>query len=928
MGAAVAGPLSIVSAGLRDVITEAMTARPAGVQTALRPLLDLDLHGLCEAYRLLAQQASSTLALADLEQVLGLPSLASKIIMARRSSIGSLELLTLLALLSHTHAAVKVRFLHSAANWSFTGRLNFNEFRAVAVAFLRTACFIAHIPRGQWPKVATVDVLVTPLFERYSPDISKDHFVLLFMSNGPLARMLHHFARGAVDQNFRLARIDTAAPKISESREDAVISVASVLPERRSPAKLHSGRASPADSLYKVLPRKTRTVAVLSSTPSDLDEYEVACSSIHSPRTPRTPRTPTYRPKSANEHRALPRGVARRRGYFQAIPSQRESALQRELERLQNVTIDSKSGTPVDLLRREAQLRTEIGADILDEERRTTYRKCVDDIRNGMLSSPDGVGILPAGCLWSASQMHIDRGGSLPPGCIRPVTPSVIQQRIQDHDVGVQKSNTKAKSHSQSPSVDATGHVQNLLSKFNLPVDGSKVPKSRIKDSDDERSDSSGTDVAVSLGNRRARLDNARPADVLVAFELYRNSYWRRDGCETSHRYQRDADIEAILIEAAREPHSWRDCTTALRTLRHFFQSIWPNLKPADFKTMLQTIERSKTPEAVSGPAGVESPQRQAETLRELVELFDAIDVESSGAVPLDAVEQFLCGELLTAREIEQLALQRQQFGSPLVGKPAGCEAYIDSIRDHNRGRFMMMEVEDRDEWSVTVADNERRWVGLRLQAAMSAKAAHQAPPETQPSLNGSALKAKSTALYRIIGQRMEKLARFIEGEDEDAVARAVSDISEDLVAGAGHLEIPNGDLEVACKPGLIPPDTKQASRKASSDMNAMPSRKSTSVSDQFSFDMQPTLSGEVDHAAQLPTQLRLVRLYWRYLLGSAVQQQLRDSEQTSYLNFRADGQIDLVGFICILAHDQLRGLFPKGTTPTAKVIRETAYAK
>lgn len=76
------------------------------------------------------------------------------------------------------------------------------------------------------------------------------------------------------------------------------------------------------------------------------------------------------------------------------------------------------------------------------------------------------------------------------------------------------------------------------------------------------------------------------------------------------------------------------------------------------------------------------------------------------------------------------------------------------------------------------------------------------------------------------------------------------------------------------------------------------------------------------------PARLRMVRLYWRYLLGSAVQQQLRDSEQPSYLNLRADGQIDLVGFICILAHDQLRGLFPKSVTPTARVIRRLAYAK
>ena len=40
---------------------------------------------------------------------------------------------------------------------------------------------------------------------------------------------------------------------------------------------------------------------------------------------------------------------------------------------------------------------------------------------------------------------------------------------------------------------------------------------------------------------------------VILAFELYRTCYWRRDREERSHRHQRDEDIEAILFETVEE---------------------------------------------------------------------------------------------------------------------------------------------------------------------------------------------------------------------------------------------------------------------------------------------------------------------------------------------------------------------------------------
>ena len=71
MGAALAAPLATVGGGHFDAFNEALAVGPDLVAKPLWPLLDLDLHGLCEAYRRLADLGGSSVAASDLEEVLG-----------------------------------------------------------------------------------------------------------------------------------------------------------------------------------------------------------------------------------------------------------------------------------------------------------------------------------------------------------------------------------------------------------------------------------------------------------------------------------------------------------------------------------------------------------------------------------------------------------------------------------------------------------------------------------------------------------------------------------------------------------------------------------------------------------------------------------------------------------------------------------------
>merc|ERR1711920_485157 len=188
------------------------------------------------------------------------------------------------------------------------------------------------------------------------------------------------------------------------------------------------------------------------------------------------------------------------------------------------------------------------------------------------------------------------------------------------------------------------------------------------------------------------------------------------------------------------------------------------------------------------------------------------------------------------------------------------------------RARFLRQCVVDRKEWSVVINKMDHMRGASVLKADTPNSSVRQA------------------TLYRIIGSRMEKLAKFLDQECR------------------------GGDERVADDEGVLTEGLEQASepqRWEASDC-LLPLEHAAAAGDAGNGGMNT---------------LRLARLYWRYLLGSAMHQQLRDSGEPSYLELRSDGKLDLVGFMCILAHDQVLGLFPKGQPPTTDLIRKLAYA-
>lgn len=297
---------------------------------------------------------------------------------------------------------------------------------------------------------------------------------------------------------------------------------------------------------------------------------------------------------------------------------------------------------------------------------------------------------------------------------------------------------------------------------------------------------------------------------------------------------------------------------------------------------MLKWIESSKTESKVEprarawGETG--GQQQKANTLLELVDLFDAIDTGHTGLVPIDAVERFLCGELLTDREQKRLLDRANCYGSTSPARSTvEFVRHIDHIRLPRRARFLTECVGDQKEWSVVISAREH----MRRASTFAQK-----PETTTPST------VRQATLYRIIGARMEKLSKFLDQECRG---------EEDNLVGDDECVLTKG-LEQASEPGLW------------------------QVTDNPSSLEQAAAAGDSSGAGTMNT-LRLARLYWRYLLGSAMHQQLRDSEEACYLELRSDGKLDLVGFMCILAHDEVIGLFPKGNPPTAELIRKTAYA-
>lgn len=972
------GALQGTSRGLDDTLRLAFAITPEGLKEPLKPLLTLDLHGLCEAHRRLATSACNKISVTtrEIEALLGLAPRTTRLLAAGRTSLSVLDLLTLLTLLSLTHAMVKARFIFCIFDPAGNGELSQAEFRSAAAALLWACCSLSQLPRDSWPKQAAVDSITDPLFAPHSPAIRKDDFVALAMNRGRVGQLLRRFSRCAVVQHFLLGSCVGHVPSSLEGGAAALGGAIQSNASADKKARLvdaslpHAAKGQGAsgnshnvdvpDGLPSILPVGSAEVAPHANRQATLNLYTVPPRRPQTARRPQTPGRPgctsgpPARPSPRGKHGTVDpgaihcyrsgssgpslqeawheRGLPRRRGYFQAVQTTREAELLKELEKLQQRKLELAGAQDLlhdsALLHREDELLAEIEKEVEDNGKRDSYRRRLQQVLCGSVHGRNESGIhLPAGRLWSASKEHVARGGVLPYQFKEPLTPTNLQQYVQGteciHD-DRRKSEPEVR---QAETPRLSFHAGDIFATAAQKA-GAITPF--VKDDGSESTiTSSDSDSGHANQQQDTQVAGAERRDVLLAFELYRTCYWSRAGLSDIEpadtvMERRDLDIMAILEEEKHEvcppPRGAASCSSHGLTLRGLLKSIWPKASAADMQTMLCWIQRSRKPLPKRPPPVPESAESQAETIRELVDLFDAIDVNCSGLVPLEAVERFLCGELLTVRELEQIdGSEAVRHGCGRSGDASGrCggyrgrgplrpssppsrsvlefETYVDSIREPRRARFLGRRVADRDEWSVAVSDKERRWAVLK-------RSSMEDYGLTFENRDLVAARQRQLILCRIIGHRMERLAKFL---DDETVG--INDPEAESSGGCGMVgAVHSYDLDTASMPNwnLHFPEASDAG--AANHDGTKSSTKRTEKPQQ---------------------QLRLVRLYWRYLLGSAVQQQLRNSsDRPGYLCMRPDGQLDLVSFVCALAHDQVLGLFPK-EPPTAELMRKTVYVK
>lgn len=133
----------------------------------------------------------------------------------------------------------------------------------------------------------------------------------------------------------------------------------------------------------------------------------------------------------------LDQPLPRRKGYFLAVQSARESALYQELESIKLERIkDDKERTlsALDLELREREIRKELKGEVNDTVARREYRRKVQKFMHR--SRPNSAvckrhKVVCQGHLWTASSNHLARGGVLPAGVPRPITPTAMQAALR-----------------------------------------------------------------------------------------------------------------------------------------------------------------------------------------------------------------------------------------------------------------------------------------------------------------------------------------------------------------------------------------------------------------------------------------------------------------------------------------------------------------
>ncbi|CAE7197432.1 unnamed protein product [Symbiodinium natans] len=768
-------------------LLESLAVGPADLPAALQPLLSVSLSEVCAAYQRFGGEDS--VCVEDICDQLPLDARAARQLTAGQKCLPTRELLATLVLASRTHAFTKARLIFDLCDFSGEGRLQLEHFFQAVSSFLAAAVRLGSgIRRPVLPRKHVLDSLAFGLFRAYDSEMSKDDFMKMVKSQDHVGRLLRRFARGAYDEAFRIPSwkelAESKTPGSQESEDAANL--------RREPSRLPQG-----DLLDAPLPR--------------------------------------------------------RRGYFLAVQSSREVALHNELETIQRerASAEKTLHSAIDLEMRERAIREELVTECADEVARREYRRRLQKLwhRSRPKSASctrDKRGVVGRR-LWTASSSHVARGGVLPAGVPRPLTPSWVQAAVNS-----------VVSSSTAPSRTIEDRVRQ---EFSSQDDGSisahearristgttirSCRASLVSPDGDEASLASDT----LEGGEQGRL--FRKADVLLAFDLYRDEYWLREGggmrsllqagmplhppremtkMEAADR--RKGEIELMLKEISEEkPAALTPTASVELTLRGFLQAVFPFAKKTDIRTMLRWIKHPPSDDKVKTRHGT-SVKPDFGLLRDLIDLFDAIDTARTHSVPVEAVEQFLSGEIITQGETARLRQRRQARTDLRSVTNAACYAHNPRV-----ALILNRMLEDRADWQVTIPS-------------------HQDHRGKRHTVSGHG--------WRSLEHKMEALAATL---DEELHALAHGD--ENLLTES---------IEAACNPWHH---------------------------DDYVWRAE-TEEGQTDPGA--PKKVRLVRLYWRYMIGSAIVQQLRDEPSRLALN---DGKLDLFGFMCVLAQDQIRLIFP-----------------
>lgn len=191
--------------------------------------------------------------------------------------------------------------------------------------------------------------------------------------------------------------------------------------------------------------------------------------------------------------------IPRRRGYFLAVRTAREQELHQELQEIHRLRQQENLQSTVDLDIREQAIRDELLRDVTDDVARRDYRRRLQKFwhrsrpNSARPNSARPGQVVCQGRLWTASSLHVARGGVLPSTIPRPITPSGLQAAVC--------------SMISSTSLPSRSIADRVLQEF--------------RESSEHSSQASQSERCL-----------FRKQDVLAAFELYRKEYWLKQGAQ------------------------------------------------------------------------------------------------------------------------------------------------------------------------------------------------------------------------------------------------------------------------------------------------------------------------------------------------------------------------------------------------------------